>query len=108
MSSTIGKLELEHLAKLARIEIDPREEEKLLKDLGAILEYFNELQKLDTSAVAPMTGGTDLHNVFREDGAVDANGDNREGGRENTNRGAGVEAFPDSNDGYLKVPPVFE
>jgi aspartyl-tRNA(Asn)/glutamyl-tRNA(Gln) amidotransferase subunit C len=107
MSSTIGKRELEHLAKLARIELDPSEEEKLLRDLGAILEYFNELQKLDTSAVAPMTGGTDLRNVFREDGAVDANDNEREGGRENTNQGAGVEAFPESKDGYLKVPPVF-
>jgi aspartyl-tRNA(Asn)/glutamyl-tRNA(Gln) amidotransferase subunit C len=119
MSSTIGKRELEHLAKLARIELDPREEEKLLRDLGAILEYFNELQKLDTSAVAPMTGGTDLRNVFREDGASDENaidsprsGDERDGGdttgRENTNQGAGVDAFPESKDGYLKVPPVFE
>ena len=115
MSSTIGKRELEHLAKLARIELDPNEEEKLLRDLGAILEYFNELQKLDTSAVAPMTGGTDLRNIFREDGLVDINdidsprsGSNDSTGRENTNQGAGVEAFPESKDGYLKVPPVFE
>jgi len=43
MSQTIGKRELEHLAKLSRIELDPREEEKLIKDLGAILEHFNEL-----------------------------------------------------------------
>jgi aspartyl/glutamyl-tRNA(Asn/Gln) amidotransferase C subunit len=120
MSSTIGKRELEHLAKLARIELDPREEEKLLRDLGAILEYFNELQKLDTSAVLPMTGGTDLRNVFREDGALDENvidsprsdsasdGGNGSTGRENTNRGAGVDAFPESKDGFNKIPPVFE
>ena len=108
MSSTIGKRELEHLAKLARIELDPNEEEKLLRDLGNILEYFNELQRLDTSAVAPMTGGTDLRNVFREDGAIDENGDEQNNGRENTNRGAGVEAFPESKDGFLKIPPVFE
>lgn len=97
MSSTIGKRELEHLAKLARIELDPQEEEKLIRDLGAILKHFEELQALDTSTVPPMTGGTDLKNIFREDG-----------GRENTNRGAGVDAFPESQDGYLKVPPVFE
>jgi Asp-tRNA(Asn)/Glu-tRNA(Gln) amidotransferase C subunit len=48
-----------------------------------------------------MTGGTDLKNVFRADGEDD-------GGRENTNRGAGVDAFPESKDGYNKVPPVFE
>lgn len=103
MSSTIGKRELEHLAKLARIELDPKEEEKLLKDLEAILDYFKELQALDTSLVPPMTGGTDLKNVFREDAKEDGSG-----GSENTNRGAGVEAFPESQDGYLKIPPVFE
>jgi aspartyl-tRNA(Asn)/glutamyl-tRNA(Gln) amidotransferase subunit C len=107
MSSTIGKRELEHLAKLSRIELDPAEEEKLLKDLGAILEHFNELKALNTAAVPPMTGGTDLRNVFREDGAgTDGRAENS--GRENTNRGAGVEAFPESKDGYLKIPPVFE
>ena len=104
MSSAIGKHELEHLAKLARIELDPKEEEKLLKDLGSILENFKELQALDTSAVAPMTGGTDLRNVFRED----AKENSEDGGPENTNQGAGVEAFPESKNGFLKIPPVFE
>jgi Asp-tRNA(Asn)/Glu-tRNA(Gln) amidotransferase C subunit len=44
-----------------------------------------------------MTGGTDLKNMFRDDAE-----------RENTNRGAGVEAFPKSKDGFLEVPAVFE
>jgi aspartyl-tRNA(Asn)/glutamyl-tRNA(Gln) amidotransferase subunit C len=100
-TSGIGKKELEHLAQLSRIELDPREEDKLIADLGAILGYFKELQELDTANVPPMTGGTDLMNVFRED-TVEA------GAHENTNRGAGVDAFPESKDGYLKVPPVFE
>ena len=99
--SSIGKHELGHLAKLARIELDPQEEEKLIKDLGAILDHFKELQELDTSNVPPMTGGTDLVNALREDGSEN-------GGRLNTNRGAGVEAFPESSDGHNKVPPVFE
>lgn len=97
MSSSINKDELEHLAKLARIELDPSEEEKLLADLGNILEHFKELQELDTTNVAPMTGGTDLKNIFRDDNE-----------RVSTNRGAGTEAFPESKDGYLKVPSVFE
>jgi aspartyl-tRNA(Asn)/glutamyl-tRNA(Gln) amidotransferase subunit C len=101
MSSAIGKRELAHLAKLARIELDPKEEEKLLKDLGNILAHFKELQELPTADVPPMTGGTDLKNVFREDTAEN-------GGRESTNRGAGVESFPEKESGYLKVPPVFE
>ena len=97
MASTITKTELEHLAKLARIELDPKFEEKLLKDIGAMLEYFEQLKELDTTSVLPMTGGTDLRNILREDSE-----------RENTNKGAGLEAFPEKKDGYLKVPAVFE
>ena len=93
----INKQELEHLAKLARIELDPNEEEKLLRDLGNILGHFKELQELDTTDVLPMTGGTDLISIFRDDEE-----------RESTNQGAGTEAFPESKNGYLKVPPVFE
>ncbi len=97
MSSSLNKSDLEHLAKLARIELDPKEEEKLLKDLGNILDHFKELQELDTANVQPMTGGTDLKNVFRSDTE-----------RENTNRGEGADAFPEKKDGFLKIPPVFE
>jgi aspartyl-tRNA(Asn)/glutamyl-tRNA(Gln) amidotransferase subunit C len=100
-SSGIGKEELAHLAKLSRIEIDQKEADKLISDLGAILDHFKELQALDTSNVSPMTGGTDLINVLRPDTI-------EEGGRESTNRGAGTNAFPESKNGYLKVPPVFE
>ena len=97
MAHAISKEELRHLAQLARIEIDPKEEDKLIKDLGNILGYVKELQELDTKDVAPMTGGTDLRNVFRGDDD-----------RKNTDRGSGIEAFPESEGGSLKVPPVFE
>lgn len=97
MSSPINKQTLEHLAKLARIELDPQEEKELLNDLGKILDHFKELQELDTANVEPLTGGAELKNIFREDGE-----------RENTNRGDGVKQFPETKDGFLKVPPVFE
>lgn len=107
MSSSINKKELEHLAKLARIQLDPKEEEKMLADFGAMLEHFKQLEELDTTNVAPMAGGTDLMNIFRED-AVEDGAATEAGGPENTNRGAGVDAFPESKDGFNKVPPVFE
>ncbi len=96
MSSPINKTVLNHLAELARIKLGQREEEKLLEDLQKILQYFEELELLDTSGIAPMNGGTQLKNMFREDTE-----------RENTNRGAGVGAFPETKDEFLKVPPVF-
>ena len=92
----LTKKDLEHLAALARLDLKEGEEEKLIKDLGNILSYFKELQELNTDGVAPMTGGTDLQNVLREDvvGRTD-------------DTGKGPEAFPDKKGGYLKVPPVF-
>lgn len=94
----LDKKHLEHLAALARIELHAHEEEKLLKDLEKILEHFNELKEVNTDNVAPMAGGTELKNVTRGDLV-----------REERLRGErAVEAFPEKENGYLRVPPVFE
>lgn len=93
----ISKKDLEHLSALARIHISEAEEAKFGTDLGKILDHFKELEALDTSAVEAMSGGTLLKNVFRSDDE-----------RQNTNQGKGVDNFPETKDGYLKVPAVFE
>lgn len=97
MSSIIDKKALEHLARLARIELDPNEEEKLLKDLEKILDHFRELEALDTKNVVPMTGGTRHKNTLRQDAAARTEND-----------GGGTDAFPEEERAFLKVPPVFE
>mgnify|MGYP001592948176 CR=1 FL=1 len=96
--SEITKKSLEHLADLARLELNAREEEKFLKDLQKILDHFQELQSLNTDGVQPMTGGTESKNVFREDGAT----------KQSLGSDRVVEAFPDKEKHWLKVPPVFE
>lgn len=83
--------------ELARLEVDEEKQEKLLKDLKSILSYFEELQALDTRNISPLTGGTSLKNVFREDEE-----------RENSFRGLGPELFPESQDGFLKIPAIFK
>ncbi|TSC89165.1 MAG: aspartyl-tRNA(Asn)/glutamyl-tRNA (Gln) amidotransferase subunit C [Parcubacteria group bacterium Gr01-1014_3] len=93
----INKKSLEHLADLARIHLDEKKEEKLLHDLQNILNHFQELQALNTEGVLPMTGGTDLKNIFREDAV-----------RERLGAEEVVDAFPDKQNRHLKVPPVFE
>ena len=40
-----------HVAKLARLELDEAEIERLMKDLGSILGYVEELRQLDTAKV---------------------------------------------------------
>ncbi|MCL4403993.1 Asp-tRNA(Asn)/Glu-tRNA(Gln) amidotransferase subunit GatC [Patescibacteria group bacterium] len=93
----LEKNDLEKLAELSRMEVEPAEEEKLLKDLGGILDHFEELKAVPTDGVKPMTGGTETRNIYRED--------------EEGNGLTGEEAkkgFPEEEKDYLKVPPVFE
>jgi aspartyl-tRNA(Asn)/glutamyl-tRNA(Gln) amidotransferase subunit C len=63
-----SKETLEHVSKLALLDLSEEEKEKLAKQLGDILNYFKKLNDLDTSNVEPMTHPIDgLKNVFRED-----------------------------------------
>lgn len=96
MASPINQKVLKHLAKLARIELSEREEKRLLEDLREILSYFEKLQEIDTEKVPAMNGGTSLENIFREDTAT-----------KDTQTKKGVETFPDTTGGFLKVPSVF-
>ena len=93
----IDKKTLEHLAELTRIKLSSKEEAGLLKDLEKILAHFEELKELDTGKVEPASGGANLQNVFREDG----NAEMRLSGER------AREAFPETKDGFLKIPPVF-
>ncbi|MEK7521120.1 MAG: Asp-tRNA(Asn)/Glu-tRNA(Gln) amidotransferase subunit GatC [Patescibacteria group bacterium] len=90
-------------AELARFNLSEKEEEELLADLGKILEYFGELKELNTESVEPMAGGTEEKNVFRADERRERDEKAREKERENI-----VAAFPEKEERFLKVPPVFE
>jgi len=64
----LSKETIEHLSKLALLELSEEEKEKLSKQLGDILDYFKKLNDLDTSNVVPTTHPIEgLSNVFRED-----------------------------------------
>jgi len=92
------KFDVGKFARLARVKLTPKESKKFNKDLGDVLSHFSELKELNTDKVVPMTGGTSLTNVFRDDQADSK--DHRVSG--------GTEQFSESKDGYLKVPKVFE
>lgn len=89
---------LEHLAELTRIDLGENKE-KLLHDFKEIVTYFEELSKLDVKKVKSMSGGTFLESVFRED-VYDE--------KQKLPRDRAVQALPEEQDGYLRVPPVFE
>lgn len=63
----IAKKEVEHIAKLARLELTEKEKKKFQKQLGEILDFVKKLQKLKTKGIEPIAQITGLENIFRED-----------------------------------------
>lgn len=64
------KIDVEHIAKLARLGITPQEKEMFGKQLSAILEYAEILNKLNTDKIAPTSHAIPMKNVLREDKIV--------------------------------------
>lgn len=63
----ISEKEIERIARLSRIELNPGEKRNLEKDLSGILDFVAKLNEVDTGDVRPLPGGTDLVNVMRDD-----------------------------------------
>jgi aspartyl-tRNA(Asn)/glutamyl-tRNA(Gln) amidotransferase subunit C len=91
----ISRQEVEHIAKLARLELDPAQLERAARELGAILEYIEQLRELDTSAIEPTAHVLDLAGVVRPD---------RVGPSLPVERV--LEAAPESGEGHFQVPRI--
>ncbi|MFA0823153.1 MAG: Asp-tRNA(Asn)/Glu-tRNA(Gln) amidotransferase subunit GatC [Methanomethylovorans sp.] len=63
----ITKEEVEHVGWLARIEIHESEAQAYAEKLNAVLDYFSQLDEVDTENVPPTYHVADIINVFRED-----------------------------------------
>ncbi len=55
------------VAHLARLELGEAELPVMARHLGAILNYVQQLQTVNTDGVEPLAHALDVHNVFRED-----------------------------------------
>lgn len=87
--------DVEHVAKLARLELTEEEKELYTKQLGAVLEYVNQMNEVDTSNVKPMSHAVDFVNVMRED----------EVHYDNTKEELMANA-PLEEDGFFRVPKI--
>lgn len=84
-----------HVAKLARLELEPAEEEMLTEQLGAILGYVEQLNELDTTGVAPTAHPIPLRNVTRDDQ-----------GRASLPQEAVLQNAPATEQGMFRVPKI--
>ena len=98
-SKKLTKTEVEHIAKLARLGITDEEKGKFGRELSAILEYVDELNRVNTDGVLPMAGGTELANVLREDEPRNL---------DLIEEPLLVDQAPENKNGFIKAPRILE
>ena len=63
----IDREQVHKVAHLARLDLSVGEEEQFTTQLNGILDYFEQLNELDTTNVQPTTRAIDVSNVARMD-----------------------------------------
>lgn len=63
----ISRKEVEHVARLAQLNLTEAELGSMTKQLDGMLAYFDQLAAVDTSGVVPTTHTFNKTNAFRED-----------------------------------------
>ena len=93
----IDKQTLQKIAHLSRLEIKPEDEEKMLKEMSAIVTFVEKLNEVDTTGVEPLTTMSHEINSLREDevkGQIDHE--------------KALTQAPKKDDQFFRVPKVLE
>ena len=90
---------VEHIAKLARLDFSDEEYSKLTTDMNNIIGYIDQLKELDLTNVAPLESINESveTNVFRPDVSAPSLSDKD-----------ALKNAPKAADGYFLVPKVIE
>ena len=86
---------IEHLEWLSRIKLTVEEKEELKRQIPRILEFFRQMDEVNTSSVEPLTHPIELVSVMRED--IVEEGLTQEDALRNA---------PKSESGYFKAPRI--
>jgi aspartyl-tRNA(Asn)/glutamyl-tRNA(Gln) amidotransferase subunit C len=63
----ISREDVEHVARLARLQLGEDELQRIREQLAGILSYIDKLSALDTASVEPTSHAVPMVNVMRED-----------------------------------------
>jgi aspartyl/glutamyl-tRNA(Asn/Gln) amidotransferase C subunit len=99
--SRISEEIVQHIAKLARIELSEKEIGKFQKELSSILDYVEQLNKVKTGEIESIKQITGLKDVAREDTRMRSESDTNIGNKL-------LKQAPKRKDDYYKVPKVLE
>lgn len=89
--------EVEHIAKLARLELTDAQKTRYREQLEAILEHVAKLQELDTKDVPPTASVSVGQMPLREDEP-----------RPGLSKDELLKNAPEQDRDQFKIPPVFE
>lgn len=89
--------EVEHIAQLSRLKLSKQEKEKFALQLSSILDYVQELEKVDTKETEPIANISGLYNISRQDEIKPSLSEEKL-----------LKNAPDKKEGYLKVKAVLE
>lgn len=66
----ISQQQVEHIARLARLELNQEELLRVGEQMGRILDYVEQLEQLNTDGIEPASHALPLANVSRQDRIV--------------------------------------
>lgn len=89
--------EVEHVARLARLELGQEEKELFAGQMGAILGYVDKLKELNTDGITPTSHAVPVENAFRVDEARPSIGIEK-----------ALSNAPDRAGSFYRVPKVIE
>jgi len=90
-------IDIEHIIELARLYVTEEEREKFKKQLPEIIEFFKNLEELDTENILPIFHTLGVKNVMREDKM-----------RKFEDRELILENAPEREEDFFKVKRVIE
>ena len=93
MSKKLKVEDIRKLAKLAQLELSDDEVERFASEMGDIVEYFEQLKKINVDGLKPTLHVSGLANIMRADTAQEHEIDPKEL----------VAAAPRSHNGYIQV-----
>lgn len=93
----IDRAAVDHVARLARLDLSEQERERMRVELSDILEHAGRVQALDLDGVEATSHSIPLKNVMRKDEA-----------RPSLPQEEALRNAPASEDGRFRVPRVIE
>ncbi len=93
----ITKQEVEHVARLARLELSEQEKDMFTDQLSNILTYVEKLNEIDATGVEPTSHVLDISNVMRDDVVEKSLAQER-----------ALANAPEKAAGHFKVPKIIE